>query len=316
MCKYQQILRKYVPENIFLDALDFLNLNNIQYLNFNKNIKIPLKYKNTLLTKSDFANPEHYQQGDTFSGLAKFDINSEYIANIDEYIDTDDSNQKFINFIKINAEKDTKGDYKNVDHCAILIIDMKRKSASIQSLNNYNDCLKCKVGNNDFKIGDVLMRIILAICKKEKIENVSLTDMSYFLCGIEKIQLMYLRTLSKGEPYYCKFGFKPKYNEDVKIWEDNKKIFLNKPSITKKELKKILLDRNFNENNLDDKKILYHINNIILPKLQNDNVISDVIKMIMECKSNISCNILNDIYMRIYLKIGYKKYKDKTFVLK
>ena len=193
---------------------------------------------------------------------------------------------------------------------------MKRKSASIQSLNNYNDCLKCKVGNNDFKIGDVLMRIILAICKKEKIENVSLTDMSYFLCGIEKIQLMYLRTLSKGEPYYCKFGFKPKYNEDVKIWEDNKKIFLNKPSITKKELKKILLDRNFNENNLDDKKILYHINNIILPKLQNDNVISDVIKMIMECKSNISCNILNDIYMRIYLKIGYKKYKDKTFVLK
>ena len=62
--------------------------------------------------------------------------------------------------------------------------------------------------------------------------------------------------------------------------------------------------------------ILYHINNVILPKLQDDNVISDVIKMIMECKSIISCNILHFICMRIYLKKGYKEYKNKTFILK
>ena len=49
--------------------------NNFQYLNYEKNKKIQLKYKNTL-------------QGGDFSGLAKFNINSEYITNIDEYYDT------------------------------------------------------------------------------------------------------------------------------------------------------------------------------------------------------------------------------------
>ena len=302
MGKFFQILNKHISENNFYDVLDFLKENQINYLNYIKNSKIPLKYKNNFI-------------GGNFSGKAKFSINSEYITNIDEYYDKDDDTKKYINFIKINAIKDTSGDYETNDHCAILIIDTKRKNASIQSLNNYKDCLQCKIGDSEFKIGDVLMRIILSICKNEKIEQISLSDMSYFLCNGHKIPLMQLRTLTKGEPYYCKFGFKPKYDEDIEIWKNNKKIFLEKPSITKKELKKILMEREYDENNSYDKKILYHINNIILPKLQDDNIISDVIKMIMECKSDISCHMLNVIYMILYHKICYKEYKNKTFIL-
>jgi hypothetical protein len=303
MCKYYQILRKYVSEYNFYDTLDFLRENKIHYLTYEKNKKIQLKYKNIL-------------KGGDFSGLAKFEINSEYVANIDEYYDTLDENKKYINFIKLNAIKDDKGDYQNIDHCAVLIIDFKRKNASIQSLNNYNDCIKCKKGNEEFKIGDVLMRIILAICNKEKIQKISLSDMSYFLCIGDKIPLMYLRTLTKGEPYYCKFGFIPKYDEDIEVWKFNKNKFVEKPSMTKKELIKILMYRKFDESNLNDKKILFHINNNIIPKLQDDNIISDFIKMIIECKSDYSCHLLHVIYMTIYYKLGYKEYKNKTFILK
>lgn len=304
MCKYFQTINKYVSENNFSDTLDFLRDNQIQNLTFEKNKKIKLKYNNLL-------------QGGNLAGLNNFIVNSEYVANIDEYIDMVDKNKKYINFIKINATKDKKGDYKNDDHCAVLIIDMKRKSASIQSLNNYKDCLKCEDGNEDYKIGDVLMKIILTLCRKEKVNEITLTDNSYFLCNNDnnKIPLKYLRTLTKGEPYYCKFGFRPKYDEDKTTWKNNKKKFLEKPTITKKELTKILMDRKFDENDKYDKKILYHINNIILPKLEDENVISVVIKMIMECKTDISCDILKFLCERIYLKM-YKEYKNKSFIKK
>ena len=328
MCKYFQTINKYVSENNFYDTLDFLENNQIKNLTFEKNKKIKLKYNNLL-------------QGGDFTGINNFIVNSEYIANIDEYIDMVDKNKKYINFIKINAIKDIRGDYETKDHCAILIIDMKRKSASIQSLNNYKDCLKCKDGNEDYKISDtqelisqdinsgahqrqnnvlslgcILMRIILTLCRKEKVNEITLTDNSYFLCNNDnnKIPLKYLRTLTKGEPYYCKFGFRPKYEEDITTWKNNKKIFLEKPTITKKEFKKILMDRKFDENDKYDKKILYHINNFVLPKLEDENVISVIIKIMMECKTDISCDILKFLCERIYLKI-YKEYKHKTFIM-
>lgn len=306
MHKYFQTINKYVSENNFYDTLDFLRDNQIQNLTFEKNKKIKLKYNNSL-------------QGGNLSGLNNFIVNSEYIANIDEYIDTVDKNNKYINFIKIddNFIGCERGDYKNDDHCAILIIDMKIKSASIQSLNNYKDCLKCNDINDEYKIGDVLMRIILTLCRKEKIKEISLTDNSYFLCNNDnnKIQLKYLRTLTKGEPYYCKFGFRPKYDEDIKTWKYNKKKFLEKPTITKKELMNIILYRKFNEKDTKDKKILTYINDMILPKLQDVNIVSNVVKMLMECKNSISCHLLNVIYMNLYFEIDYKEYQNKTFVL-
>lgn len=214
------------------------------------------------------------------TGFNNFIVNSEYIANIDEYIDMVDKNRKYINFIKINAIKDERGYYKNDDKCAILIIDMKRKSASIQSLNNYKDCLKCKDGNEDYKI-----------------------------------PLKYLRTLTKGEPYYYKFGFRPKYEEDILIWKYNKKKFLEKPTITKKELMNIILYRKFNDKDTKDKKILTYINDMILPKLEDINITSNVVKMLMECKNRTTCHLLNVIYMNLYYKMEYKEYDNKTFIL-
>lgn len=49
-------------------------------------------------------------EGGDFSGFAKFNINNEYVSNIDEYTDI----------------LDDKGEYQNIDHCSILIIDIKK----------------------------------------------------------------------------------------------------------------------------------------------------------------------------------------------
>ena len=70
--------------------------------------------------------------------------------------------------------------------------------------------------------------------------------------------MKYLRTLTKGEPYYCKFGFRSKYDEDITIWKYNKKKFLENPTISKKELKKILMEYVLDENDTYYKKILYY----------------------------------------------------------
>ena len=49
MGKFFQILNKHISENNFYDVLDFLKENQINYLNYIKNSKIPLKYKNNFI---------------------------------------------------------------------------------------------------------------------------------------------------------------------------------------------------------------------------------------------------------------------------
>jgi hypothetical protein len=159
------------------------------------------------------------------------------------------------------------------------------------------------------------MMIVLSICKKENIKQIILSDTSYLLCRYDKILLMYLRTLTKREPYYCKFGFTPKYDYDINVWNYNKKKFLENPTLTKDELVNIIMYRKFDENNSNDKKILYHINNNVIPKLKNTNVISNVIEIMLECKTNSSCHLLYTIYMSVFHKLGYMEYKNKTFIL-
>ncbi len=51
--------------------------------------------------------------------------------------------------------------------------------------------------------------------------------------------------------------------------------------IQDREKKLLDLLAKYGMDNLNDKKILFHINNNIIPKLQDDNIISDFIKMII-----------------------------------
>lgn len=114
-----------------------------------------------------------------------------------------------INFVKINSLLNKNNEYVEADHCGILIIDEDKKDATIQSINNYKDCLICTTNKGEFKIGEILMQIMIGICANNNVEKIGLTDNSYLECANEKIPLIYLRTLTKGMPYYSKFGFPP-----------------------------------------------------------------------------------------------------------
>ena len=98
MCKYFQTICKYVTEDNFYDTLDFLRDNQVQNLTFDKSKKIKLKYNN-LLSAKHVCCLKIAQQGGDLSGFNNFIVNSEYVANIDEYIDMIDKNKKYINFI-------------------------------------------------------------------------------------------------------------------------------------------------------------------------------------------------------------------------
>ena len=96
--------------------------------------------------------------------------------------------------------------------------------ANIHSINNDNDCIKC-FENKTFKVGEILMRIMICICIHKNIKKVQLTDNSNLVCGNEKIPLIYLRTITHGKPYYTKFHFKPidhnKNNKKIESWPLN-----------------------------------------------------------------------------------------------
>ena len=95
--------------------------------------------------------------------------------------------------------------------------------------------------------------------------------------------------------------------QEKEIFKENKKIFKEKPIITKKELIKILNYKKFNKTY--DNKILNYINNVIIPRLTENNAVSEFINNIINDKTNEGCSILYNIYMDIYKKIGYSKYE-------
>ena len=301
MTRLRTILQQYIPEKQFFDTIEFFRDQKINNLYFIKSKVLDLTLYNHNLIGGDKYNLE-------------LKINNQtYKVHIEQYSDSFDKNLKIINFIKFNAKLDIRGDYKEDDHCGVLIIDKKEQLATIQSINNYNECIKCIEGNKPIKIGDILAQIMIIISMRNNIKKISLTDNSYLMCGNSKISLIHLRTMTKGMPFYSKYGFIPTYEEENEIFKENKKIFKEKPTLTKKELIKILNFKKFNEKY--DLKIINYINNIIIPKLTEVNLVNKFVDNIINDKTNEGCSILYNIYMDIYKKIGYSKYEKRHFEL-
>ena len=74
----------------------------------------------------------------------------------------------------------------------------------------------------------------MILAYRNGLKKLNLTDDSYLLCGDVKIPLIHLRTMTKGEPFYCKYGFIPNTEEEFEVYKHNKQIYLSKPMISKK----------------------------------------------------------------------------------
>ena len=208
----------------------------------------------------------------------------------------------------------------------------------------------------------MLMIIIINICldKKPKIKDIELKDNSTFRCmktypdqEIEwkssyqhhhSLILRIIKTLTTGEPYYCKYGFKPKTDYDIEVYNHNKKIFI-----------KIQLLNTININSIN-KLVLKNINNEKHIKIYKKYIIP----LIDECKNkpvnifikklfgimrlsvppdtaglssaqvllkageinldpytkSVVCFIIEKIYIKIYDLLGYKRYLEAVFIKK
>ena len=154
--------------------------------------------------------------------------------------------------------------------------------------------------------------------------------------------------MTHGKPLYTKYGFLPlnhnehgddEYkNNELQIYEDNKKLFKSEPKMTKKELLSIIFYNKFDKNK--DKSLLYYINNILIPRLTDknnlivdflNNIINDSLNNQKEKDSNLdknelsklknykmhlpACELLQNISKTIFFKCGYFDYLHKKFIL-
>lgn len=302
MSKFNQILLKYINQNDYSHVSEYLKENNIGFLNFIKHFEIPLKFKNNPLYGGVINRPTFQLKNE-----------NKYKILIDEYEDFDDNKRKNIDFIKFNAIQNANGDFNKNDYCGVLIIDEKNKISTINSVNNYTDCIKIERFNKDFKVGDVLTKIMIVISIIKKMNVINLTDVSYLQCRNDYIPLIYLRTMTKGEPYYCKFGFVPTTRIEYETWKHNINIFKNKPSLTKNEFIKFFMYRKFNNNNPNDKLMLEYISNILIPRLKENNQVSIILSTIINDKKSTGCHLLYMIYLNLYSYLGYREYHNKSF---
>ena len=348
MCKLREIICKYIPETEMFDIIEFFKDNEIGNLYYKSESKFNITIKNQLKHQSNNNLIEKSISGGNNSDEYNLDLKinkKKYQVQIEEYYDkeiidtnsktqfikndkykkinldnikiNEDKNRKIINFIKFGAKKNSFNEFNENEHCGILIIDLKKKISTIQSINNYTNCVKClSTGKNIFKIGDILTQIMIIISIKNKLNKIHLTDNSYLLCSNSvKIPLIYLRTITQGKPFYSKYGFVPKYKQDFEAYKDNILNYNKHKTITKEQFIKYFNYRKFDINIDKHKKILNYINNTLIPRLKETNLVSYIIKSIYDDENIEGCSILNNILMKIYDELEYIRYDDKNFIL-
>ena len=168
------------------------------------------------------------------------------------------------------------------------------------------------------------MQIIIELVKSSKefshITEIELSDTSIKKYNGFGLQLKYLRTITHGEPYYAKYGFRPNSEYDIDIFRFNRSNYRLNKKILNKELFEIITDAKLDkQTNEVYKKYLYNYiksNNEIDPKIYLTELINLInYKNITENEKKYIWNFVYSIYQNLYNKLGYKNYRDKIWIL-
>jgi hypothetical protein len=244
-----------------------------------------------------------------------------YEYHIDEIIPIDSKNNRLC-FVNIDESQ---------DYCACLLYNTKKSGKTvlrIEGIFNGEDCIKCINKNNKYKVGNILMQIILEIIKTRKefehITEIQLQDTSIKKCYGIGIKLKYLRTITHGEPYYAKYGFRPQTKLDYKTYKYNRELYKKGVHINSsiirdifrlsKELKKSVyktykkyIEASLSKANDIDPAIL-------LKRLIELENMKKPFELSNEEKSSI-CELVSFTVKNIYLACGYKDYEIDLWTL-
>lgn len=126
----------------------------------------------------------------------------------------------------------------NIYGCGLILLDYETKEARIQTVSNYQECVYCSNSDITYKVGDIMMQIMIDICNKQKMKKITLEDNSKKKFTGNSVELIYFRTMTHGLPYYTKFNFRS--SSYSKIIRDNKQHYESNPSFNKKIINEIL----------------------------------------------------------------------------
>jgi hypothetical protein len=213
----------------------------------------------------------------------------------------------------------------------------------IESVLGSNECIKCDNKEKKIKAGDTLIQILLKIVKSNKkfahIKKIELADTSKKSCYDIGIELLYLRTITHGIPYYAKFGFRPNNDDDYNIFKKNRNNFKLNKTITNNELieiietskkkfnkdtyiiyKKYIEKYILNNKNINVQMFIIELIDIIDISLGKKEMIKENIfigNKIIKNKESMKgiCDLLNCICKTIYKKLEYEEYHSKIWIL-
>ena len=198
---------------------------------------------------------------------------------------------------------------EGIDGCGLILINNETHEANIQSVSDYEDCIICENPPVEYKVGAVLMQIIIHECKKLKIRKITLEDNSIKKFTGCSIELIYYRTMSQGTPYYSKFGFKSSSLLKVR---SNEKNWKEKPQITKNKLIELL-----KKNTTKRETNLVELFKKILEKYKDNIIVSDILIKLFDKAVRLEKEITikrdngeNINYVNLYAKIIYLILKD------
>lgn len=271
--------------------------NIIKYLILKKTITnnyIQSKYNNyqnfVKITRNNLLEKQFGGGKDEAEFIVKYDNNKYYFYK-------DDIDDNFFVLYSIDKIK---------SRCVVLEIDLENKTANIQDIKGFNNCV-----HNKNNIGSTLLQITLKLLiklnlsDKYKINKIILSDDSYKYCPAikENIDLKTMCILLTGHTWYGKYGFRPvKYKSNKLIIDDslNDKYENNLKIMNNITISDINLLKYFKKLEYDK---INAINQII--KKHPEMLIKDFLsKFLKNFDSN--CKLFSNFYSKLFDDFGLK----------
>lgn len=199
--------------------------------------------------------------------------------------------------------------------CGMVVLDKKRKIATIHDLISDISCLKRHTSKS---VMEKIIEIIKKICKKMGMKYIVLTDDAYHTCRGTRVKydLNTGNTITSGYPYYYKYGFQYEDSDNhLKAITNADKIRSTKTEVLTEEYLLNMLEYVF-KNEKKSKEEIKEIKDQVI-KLYNENKENNIGTFMKELKYS-NCYVFAKIYLEIYkmLELGIYMNSNKLMYYK